>query len=364
MAALSFLPQESQKDVILTQSRFRRRKDLGCRSAVWGGLDSYDTQRYSTLRTITREPSDHLLNALRSRLVSSSLLARIGASPCANFEHPHPGPLVRRYTEGEKLTYHMKGDNDGWTYEVQANGIVRKDASGHFVEEYGWSDFKSNAPMTLSPASLNFRQTLSLDPATPPSIPNLSQVQPFLIGPITDMLTFYADLWMAIQQSDLERAGDHAYVKVGIPASWADGNYVILGRRLRSTSISRSRNSTPPTRSQRCLAKHVPPQQPKVKLPARVDARRRSRTPRTTGFKSARINAGKYDAGVGKETFDVEIKLSLKDGKIPVSHLGQPGANASSRMLRRRFARTAASLRPPDSPADRVAPCSLKWCPR
>jgi hypothetical protein len=46
--------------------------------------------------------------------------------------------------------------------------------------------------MSLSPASLSFRQTLSLDPAIQPSIPNLSQVQPFLIGPITDMLTFYS----------------------------------------------------------------------------------------------------------------------------------------------------------------------------
>src|SRR6266849_4438145 len=93
-------------------------------------------------------------------------------------------PLARHYTEGEKLTYHMKGDNDGWTYEVQASGVVKKDAAGHFVEEYAWSDFKSNAPMSLSPASLTLRQVLSLDPAAPPSIPNLSQVQPFLIGPI------------------------------------------------------------------------------------------------------------------------------------------------------------------------------------
>src|ERR1700730_5274593 len=88
-------------------------------------------------------------------------------------------PLARHYTEGEKLTYHMKGDNDGWTYEVQASGVVKQDTAGHFVEEYAWSDFKSNAPMSLSPASLNFRQALSLDPAAPPAIPNLSQVQPF-----------------------------------------------------------------------------------------------------------------------------------------------------------------------------------------
>jgi hypothetical protein len=83
--------------------------------------------------------------------------------------------LTRHYTEGEKLTYHMKGDNDGWTYEVQAKGIVKTDANGHYVEEYGWPDFKSNAPMSLSASSLGFRQSLSLEPAAPPSIPNLSQ---------------------------------------------------------------------------------------------------------------------------------------------------------------------------------------------
>src|SRR5580704_6419977 len=97
-----------------------------------------------------------------------------------------PSPLTRHYTEGEKLTYHMKGSNDAWNYEIQATGIGKKNAAGHFAEEYAWSDFKSDASMTMSPASLNFRQTLSLDPATPPSIPNLSVVQSFLIGPITD----------------------------------------------------------------------------------------------------------------------------------------------------------------------------------
>ena len=51
-------------------------------------------------------------------------------------------------TEGEKLTYRMKGDNEGWTYEVQANGIVNRNPGGHFVEVDtgdGWTDFKSNA---------------------------------------------------------------------------------------------------------------------------------------------------------------------------------------------------------------------------
>ena len=35
-------------------------------------------------------------------------------------------------------------------------------------------------------------------------------------------------------------------------------------------------------------------------------------------------NAGKYDAEVGKETFDVEIKVSLADGKILSATLNNP----------------------------------------
>jgi hypothetical protein len=223
-------------------------------------------------------------------------------------------PLLRRYTEGEKLSYHMKGSNDGWNYEVQAKGVVKKDGRGHFVEEYGWSDFKSSAPMTMSPASLNFRQTLSLDPATPPSIPNLSVVQPFLIGPITDMLTFYADLWLAAKQSTLAHAGDHTYIKLGIPASWADGNYVILGEDSVDFDLTlKDVNATAQTAT--LLARHVPPVQPAVKLPAPWMQSPVSDT--ANNWIDVKKNAaGKYVAEVGKETFDVEIKLSLKDGKI------------------------------------------------
>jgi len=170
------------------------------------------------------------LQLLRARRFAATVVFALAAISLCLAQEPAASPLLRRYTEGEKLIYHMKGSNDGWNYEVQANGFVKKDAKGHFVEEYAWSDFKSSAPMTMSPASLTFRQTLSLDPATPPSIPNLSVVQPFLIGPITDLLTFYADLWMATKQSTLAHAGDHTYIKLGIPASWADGNYVILGQ--------------------------------------------------------------------------------------------------------------------------------------
>jgi hypothetical protein len=226
-----------------------------------------------------------------------------------------PSPLARHYTEFDKLTYHMKASNDSWNYEVQANAVVKKDSAGHFIEEYAWSNLKSDAPMTLSPASLNFRQTLSLDPANPPSIPNLSQVQPFLIGPITDMLTFYADLWMAAKQSTLAKAGDHAYIKFGVPSSWADGTYTILGEDSIDFDLT-LKDVNPATQTATLLAKHVPPLQPAVKLPAPWIQAPVADTPNNWIDVKGKNAAGEFVVEVGKETFDVEIKVSLKDGKI------------------------------------------------
>jgi hypothetical protein len=244
-----------------------------------------------------------------------ALSALASAQVVAQNTAPTPGPLARHYTEGEKLTYHMKGNNDSWTYEVQATGVVKRDANGRFVEEYAWSDFKSNASMSLSPASLSFRQTLSLDPAIPPAIPNLSQVQPFLIGPITDLLTFYSDLWLAIRQTDLKHAGDHAYVKFGGPSSWADGNYVILGEDSIDFDLT-LKVLDPSSQIATLLVRHVPPPQPKVKLPAPWMQTPVADTPNNWIDVKGKNNDGKYVAAVGKETFDAEIKISLKDGKI------------------------------------------------
>jgi hypothetical protein len=237
-----------------------------------------------------------------------------------------PTPLTRHYTEGEKLSYRMKGVNNGWTYEVQASGVVKKNSAGNFVEEYSFSDFKSSDGQTMSPASQNFRQTLSLNPAAPPSIPDLSQVQPFLIGPITDMLTFYADLWMAAKQGTLTHTGDHTYVKLGGPNSWADGNYVVLGEDSIDFDITLKEVNTS-TQIATLVVKHVPPAQPKVKMTAPWMQAPAADTPNNwvNVSKTADKNGvAKYHAEVGKETFDVEIKVSLKDGKILSATLDNP----------------------------------------
>src|SRR5260370_4642567 len=81
--------------------------------------------------------------------------------------------LLRSYREGEKLTYHMKGINEAWHYEIRADGIVKKDSDGTYFEEHGWSQLISDKQkVILSPASLTFRQQLTLDPKRHPSLPN------------------------------------------------------------------------------------------------------------------------------------------------------------------------------------------------
>src|SRR6185503_4045428 len=108
--------------------------------------------------------------------------------------------LQRRYAEGTVSHYVMTGNNDGWQYTIHATDVVKRDAKGRYYEEMGWSDLSSNAKQTLTPASLALRQTVSLDDsATYMKVPNLAAVQPLLIGPITDTLTFYSDLLLASQ---------------------------------------------------------------------------------------------------------------------------------------------------------------------
>jgi hypothetical protein len=59
-----------------------------------------------------------------------------------------PTPLVRRYKDGEALSYHMKASNQGRSqtirYEADAKGLVKNNGSGHFVEEFQWSGLSFN----------------------------------------------------------------------------------------------------------------------------------------------------------------------------------------------------------------------------
>jgi len=118
------------------------------------------------------------------------------------------GILSRHYAEGEKLTYHMTGSNQEWRYAIDANGTAKKDAGGKFYEEYEWSGMISDgAAYALPEASQKFRQKLSLEPDVSLSVPDLSHVDAKIIGPITDLLTIYSDLWLANKMGNFFQGG-------------------------------------------------------------------------------------------------------------------------------------------------------------
>lgn len=236
---------------------------------------------------------------------------------------PQAGLLARHYQEGEKLSYQMKGVNESWKYEIQADGVVKKDSTGKLFEEYAWTHFVSDGkPVTLKPGTSGFRQVVSLAPETPPSFPNLSQADLSLVGPITDWMTIYVDLWLANRLNKLNRAGDHFYFKRGTPNSWADGNYVLLGEDSIDFDFTLA-DVNQPERFATVVVRHVPPEKPEIKIPAEWMRAPVADTP-NNWVEVEKLPNGKYLAEVGKETFDVQIKVSLVNGKILSAKIDNP----------------------------------------
>jgi hypothetical protein len=231
--------------------------------------------------------------------------------------------LLRHYREGEQLRYRMKAVNEDWRYEIQADGIVKKDASGTYVEEYRWSNMRSDGQKTIiSAAGLDFIQRLSLDPNVTPGQPDLSRLERKLHGPILDFMTFYVDLWLAVKLGNLKHAGDHFFFPLGMPGSWADGSSVLLGQSSVDLDFTlKEINQSEKTAA--LLARHVPPEKPRITMPADWMQKPVADTA-NNWVKVQKIGENKYLAAAGKETFDVEIKISLDDGKILFAKMDNP----------------------------------------
>ena len=247
-------------------------------------------------------------------------------SDATSTSSPPPAPLslARHYQFGEKFAYHMTASNKGRyatkAYEADVDCEVKKDAAGTFTEECAWSNLIVNKnPITLSAAAQSFRQTLSLDPNTSPSVPDLSQVLP-LIGPITDLLTFYSDLWLANKLGQLHHAGGHFHFERGTPNSWADGNYVLLGQDSIDFDLSLVDES--PQGIATLVIRHVVPAQPQIKLPADWMKAPVAGTP-NNWVEVEKSGDGKFSAEIGKETFDVRLSIAA-DGKILSATLDNP----------------------------------------
>jgi hypothetical protein len=257
----------------------------------------------------------HTVVSLRAALC----LALLSAIPFVSPAQTDSTWLVRRYRPGEKLLYRMTATNKGKDrvthYEAQATGQVKKDSAGTLFEEYAWSNLRINDQyVTLPPASVRFRQRLSLVPSYRLAIPDLHRLHPGLVGPVVDLLTFYADVQLAMREQGLAQSGDHAYVNDGNPNSWADGGRILTGEDAIDFDITLA--DVDLTDSVVTLVvRHVPPARPAITLKApwmRVPV---GGTP-NNWVQVSRGDSGGFVASVGKETFDASIRLSLADGKV------------------------------------------------
>jgi hypothetical protein len=223
------------------------------------------------------------------------------------------GFLQRRYTDGTVSRYLMTGKNDGWKYTIRATITVKRDADNRYYEEIGWSDLTSSAQQTLKPASLALRQTVSLDDAaTYMKIPDLANVQPLLIGPITDTLTFYSDLLLAIN-AKLMQPGQTAYVPRTSPNSWADGQRVLLGQDVVDFLLS-VESVNPAENTATIMVQHVPPPTLHVEQPAKWMQEPMSAKP--NNFVQVSKDGDRFIAETGKESFDVRLIVDTRDGSI------------------------------------------------
>ncbi|WP_348262935.1 hypothetical protein P8935_24485 [Telmatobacter sp. DSM 110680] len=252
-------------------------------------------------------------------LTMSCLTAAAGQSPSTN-----PSPLHRQYRAGETLAYQMHGLNESWEYTIRADGTVKQDASGKFFEEYQWSKMQSGGhALPLRADTPEFRQRISLDPDTIPSAPDLTKVDPTLIGPVTDFMTFYVDLWLANKLGQLKKAGDHFYFHNPMPASsWADGTRVILGQS--AIDFDMTLKSVDTAAGTALLeVKHVPPEKVAVKLPAEWMQTPVGALPNNWVAVTKQAD-GSYVAAMGEETFDALITVRLADGEVLSANMNNP----------------------------------------
>jgi hypothetical protein len=247
------------------------------------------------------------------------------SAPSASDPSSQHSLLERKYKEGEKLSYHMKASNRErertLLYEIQAEGVVTRNAAG-YIEEFAWSGLiVDGKPVALPPSSQALRQIVALTPNPSLGIPDLSKAHPMMIGPITDLLTFYADMLIA-KGGKLARAGDHFYFKHGTPNSWADGTYVTLGQDSIDFDVTLAEVDQV-AKVATVIVRHVPPERPQIKIPVAWMQPPVVDTPNNWVLVS-KAGPGKFSAQIGKETFVATIKVSLSDGRIISATLHNP----------------------------------------
>jgi hypothetical protein len=129
---------------------------------------------------------------------------------------------------------------------------------------------------------------------------------------------------LAMAQPDLVRAGDHVRVAYGKPNSWADGVHVLTGEDAIDFDITLAALNVSGQEAT-VVVRHLPPEKPGLEFPAQW-----MRAPVIDNTANNWLQVSKSDAkfaaAVGMETFDVQSKISLVDGRILSAAMDNPVA--------------------------------------
>ena len=282
-----------------------------------------------------RNPQNDGLRSAVASLMPAAILIAGCASPGSSSTTTDRSstPLTRHYVEGETIRYLMTGVNEGREYTInymaEAEALVQRDDQGRFVEEFRWTRLVvAGQEVPLDEASADFRQRLSLDQnyeMVPPRPGEISGINPMLIGPVFDLMTFYVDLHPSLHQGRLVEAGDSVYVEHGQPNSWADGTNTLVGEDCIDFELTLEGVSE---RAAQLRVRHVPPQETSIKLPA---AWMQERVNPKTANNWVQVQRDVGDSGVegyiaaaGHEVFDVVIEVERPSGRIVSATMDNP----------------------------------------
>lgn len=233
-------------------------------------------------------------------------------------------PLSRVYREGEVLVYRMKASHDAEgkvnTYEATATVTVQKGKDGVFEESIAWSDLVRDGKATELPAaSRAFRQILSRSPGRIPAMPELKDTQ-YLDGPALDLLTFYADLFVA--RMFLQKPGDHRTLPCPQANRFAFGPNVVVAEQAIDFDLT-LQAVDPAKGTATIVVRHIPPKTARVQLPA--PWMRPEGAPEPYNWVQVlKQPEGTFTAEVGRETFTVELLTDLKDGRLLRATMDNP----------------------------------------